>query len=269
MSVVIGATIQETWSVLSAPRIINMAHKNQKDDQFKTLMVYIKRMQSRYFHALCAFNAYEGLREAAAPNIVGKSKAAGNVRTMDRYRNFFVITQEALRYYFFIELGKLFDASKQSLHIDKVVNFTESNIKKLTVDAFKEYNQDRQLLEEITARYKGVEHSDLVVIRDLLNKQKNTIEKLKTFRDSWVAHDDANKPQQPKISSQEIKELFDTLKKILNTISGKLNNETWSYSHVESDVKRHVGLVIDHLDRYEPYRLKEIEEKYKKLRKTK
>jgi len=249
-----------------------MTNKNQKDDQFRTLMAYIKRMHSRYFHALCAFHAYEGLREAAAPNIVGQPKAAENVNAMDRYKNFFVIAQEALRYYFFIELGKLFDVSNQSLHINKVVNFTESNIKKLTVDAFKEYNQDRQLLEELTERYKGIEHSDLVVIRDLLNKQKGIIDKLKTFRDSWVAHDDANKPQQPSISAQEIKDLFDTLKKILNTISGKLNDETWSYSHVEGDVKNHVNLVINHLHRFEPYRLKEIDadikRKYKKLRKA-
>lgn len=250
-----------------------MTNKNQKDKEFNTLMAHIKRMQSRYFHALCAFHAYEGLREAAAPNIVGKSEATENVRTMDRYRNFFVIAQEALRHYFFIELGKLFDVSNQSLHINKVVNFTESNIKKLTIDAFKEYNQDRKLLKELTERYKGVEHSDLTVIKDLLDKQKSTIEKLKTYRDSWVAHDDANKPRLPKISSEEVKDLFDTLKKILNTISGKLNDETWSYSHVEGDVKNHVSLVIDHLRRYEPYRLKEIDadikKKYKALRKPK
>lgn len=250
-----------------------MANKNQKDEQFRTLMDYIKRMQNRYFHALCAFHAYEGLCDAVAPNIVGKSKAAENVRTMDRYRNFFVITQETLRHYFFTELGKLFDASSQALHINKVVNFTESNIKKLTIDAFKEYNQDRKLLKELTERYKGIEHSDLTAIKGSLDKQKVIIEKLKTYRDSWVAHDDANKPQLPRISSEEIKGLFDTLKKILNTISGKLNNETWSYSHVEDDVKDHVNLVIDHLCRFEPYRLKEIDadikKKYNALRKPK
>lgn len=244
-----------------------MTNKNQNDKEFNSLMAHVKRMQSRYFHALCAFYAYEGMREIAAPNIVGKTKAAENVKTMDRYRNFFVITQEALQHYFFLELGKLFDASNQSLHINKVINFTESNLKKLTIDAFKEYNQDRQLLKELTERYKGVGHSDLAVIKGLLDKQKSTIEKLKTYRDSWVAHDDAKKPQRPIISAQEVKDLFDTLKKILNTISGKLNDETWSYSHVEGDVKRHVGLVIDHLNRFEPYRLKEIEEKYEKLRK--
>lgn len=241
-----------------------MINKNQKDKEFNTLMAHIKRMQSRYFHALCAFYAYEGMREIAAPNIVGKAKAAENVETMDKYRNFFVIAQEALQHYFFLELGKLFDASNQSLHINKIINFTESNLKKLTVDAFKEYNQDRQLLKELTERYKGVEHSDLAVIKDLLDKQNSTIEKLKTYRDSWVAHDDAKKPQRPSISSQEVKDLFDILKKILNTISGKLNDETWSYHHVEGDVKNHVNLVIDHLRRFEPYRLKEIDDDIKK-----
>lgn len=237
---------------------------NQTNKEFSTLMAQIKRMQSRYFHALCAFYAYEGMLEIAAPNIVGESEARENVKTMDKYRNFFVIAQEALQHYFFLELGKLFDASNQSLHINKVVNFTQSNLKKLTVDAFKEYNQDRQLLKELTERYKGIKHSDLIVIKDLLDKQKSTIEKLKTYRDSWVAHDDAKKPHRPVISAQEVKDLFDTLKKILNTISGKLNDETWSYLHVEGDVKSHVNLVIDHLRRFEPYRLKEIDIKLKK-----
>lgn len=229
------------------------------DNEYSILMLHLKKLHSRYFHALCAFYAYEGMLEIAAPNIVGDSEAKENVKTMDKYRNFFVIAQEALQHYFFLELGKLFDASNQSLHINKVVNFTESNLKKLTVDAFKEYNQDRQLLKELTERYKGIEHSDLDIIKDLLDKQKSTIQKLKTYRDSWVAHDDAKKPQRPVISAQEIKDLFDTIKKILNTISGKLNDETWSYSHVEGDVKNHVNLVIDHLRRFEPYRMKEID----------
>jgi len=207
--------------------------------------------------------------EIAAPNIVGESEAKENVKIMNKYRNFFVIVQESLQHDFFLELGKLLDASNQSLHINKVVNFTENNLEKLTVDAFKAYNQDRQLIKELTERYKGVEHSDLVIIKNLLDSQKSTIEKLKTYRDSWIAHDDAKKPQRPIINVQEVKDLFDVLKKILNTISGKLNDETWSYHHVEQDVKRDVNLVIDHLRRFEPYRLKEIEIKLdKKYKKT-
>jgi len=47
------------------------------------------------------------------------------------------------------------------------------------------------------------------------------------------------------------------------SITGRLNSESWTYSHVENDVKRHVKLVVDHLRRFESYRLKEIEEKYR------
>lgn len=232
-------------------------------------MSHLKILHSRYYHALCTFYAYEGMLEIAAPNIVGESEAKENVKIMNKYRNFFVIVQESLQHDFFLELGKLLDASNQSLHINKVVNFTENNLEKLTVDAFKAYNQDRQLIKELTERYKGVEHSDLVIIKNLLDSQKSTIEKLKTYRDSWIAHDDAKKPQRPIINVQEVKDLFDVLKKILNTISGKLNDETWSYHHVEQDVKRDVNLVIDHLRRFEPYRLKEIEIKLdKKYKKT-
>ncbi len=234
-----------------------------KNTEFKTLMSYIKKLQSRYFHALSAFYAYEGMKEAAAPNVVGPSRAKANVKTMDKYRNFFVPTQEALRTYFFLELGKLLDVSDQSLHINKIVNFTESKLKHLTIDAFTEYNQDRQLLKELTERYKGLQYSDLALIRKMLEKQNKAIKKAKTYRDKWLVHDDVRKPKLPSISAAEVKELFKTIEKILNTISGKLNDETWMYHHVENNAKHHVALVIDYLSRFEPYRLKEIQKKYK------
>jgi len=67
----------------------------------------------------------------------------------------------------------------------------------------------------------------------------------------------------PSITGEEIRTLFEVLAKILNSITGRLNSESWTYSHVESDVKDHIKLVVNHLRRFEPYRLKEIEEKYR------
>ena len=85
---------------------------------------------------------------------------------------------------------------------------------------------------------------------------------IETYRDKWLAHDDKKKPKIPSITGEEIKSLFEVLAKMLNTITGRLNSESWSYSQVEDDVKHHVRLVVDHLRRFEPYRLKEIEKEY-------
>jgi len=241
-----------------------MADEQLKTTEFKTLMDYAKAMHRRYFHALSAFYAYEALCEVAAPNVVGESEAHENVKVIGSFKNFFLPAKEALRIYFFLELAKMFDSSKQALHINKILNFTESNLKNLTVEAFKEYNknQDRTFLEELTKEYKDMAYADLVTIREMLDKHKTTLEKLDIYRNKWLAHDDIKKPELPAISGEEIKDLFDVLAKMLNSITGQLNSESWMYSHIEDDVKDDVRLVIDHLRRFEPYRLKEIEEEY-------
>ena len=219
----------------------------QRSTEFKTLMDYAKEMHSRYFHTLSAFYAYEALCEITAPNIVGKYEAEENAKTIRRYNNFFLPARESLRVYFFLELAKMFDSSKQSLHINKILNFTESNITNLTLDAFKEY--------------KGINYADLVSIKALLDNHEVALNKLDVYRNKWLAHDDINKPELPSINQGEIKNLFKILAKILNTITSQLNSESWTYSHIENDVKHHTRLVIDHLRRFEPYHIKEIDEK--------
>jgi len=244
--------------------LLKMENK-QKSTEFKTLMDYAKEMHHRYFRALSAFYAYEGLREVLATNIVGQSEAEENAKTIGKYSGLFTPSQEALRVYFFLELAKMFDSSKEALHIYKIFNFTESNLKNLTVDAFKEYNQNqpRAFLETLVNEYKGMAHKELIAIKEMLNDHKTTLEKLDKYRNKWLAHDDINKPETPSITGEEIKALFEALAKMLNSITGRLNSESWTYSHVENDVKHHVRLVVDHLRRFEPYRLKEIEEKYR------
>lgn len=71
------------------------------NSEFKNLMEYAKEMHRRYFFALSAFYAYEGLREIIAPNVVGQNEAEKNVKTIGRYKDFFNPAKEALRIYFF------------------------------------------------------------------------------------------------------------------------------------------------------------------------
>lgn len=230
--------------------------------EFNMLIKYIDKLRHRYYKTICAFYAYEGLREAKALNILCIPEAEANVKIINDYKNFFSSAEEALRVYFFIELAKLFDASNQSLHINKVVNFTESNLEHLTVEAFKEHNteQGREFLNNLTEEYKGVAHTDLVEIREALEAHSEALGKLRTYRDKWLAHEDINKPKLPDITGTELHSLFEVLAKILNSLTSQLNSSSTLWDHVERDVKHHVKLLIDHLRRFEPYRLKEIEE---------
>lgn len=229
--------------------------------EFTTLIEHLKKLCFRYYRALTAFYAFEAMVEATDVSIVGKEEAEANAEIINRFKNFLLPAKESIRVYFFIELAKLFDVSKQSLHINKVVNFSDSNITHLNVEAFKGHNaaQPREFLESLVKEYKGVDRKDLEEIRADLEKHKDVIERLKIYRDEWLAHDDINRNEPPTITGKELKALFEVLAKILNIFTSKLNSEGWMWDHVERDTKHHVKLVIEYLRRFEPYRINEIE----------
>ncbi|OIO08503.1 hypothetical protein COS23_01825 [bacterium (Candidatus Moisslbacteria) CG02_land_8_20_14_3_00_36_53] len=229
--------------------------------EFKTLFEYLKNLRSRYFHALSAFYIYEGLLELSAPNIIGTKEAEENVKTLSRFKNFFIMSKEALRVYFFLELAKLFDESKQSLHINKIVNFAGSNIKSLSKNDFLEFHQGRTFISELFKQYKAIDKNDLIEIKNKIKKHEKTIKKLDDYRNQYLAHEDKKK-KQISINSGEIQNLFKLIADILNLFSSRLDFSTTMYSHVEKECKEDTKRVVDYLKRFEPYRLKEIEKKY-------
>lgn len=233
-------------------------------EEFKKLMAYIDELRSAYCATLSAFYTYKALREATDPDVNEASRATENGAIMSTFTSFFTPTKEALRVYFFIELAKLFDSSNQSLHIEKVINFTESNIKHMTVDAFEEYNskQPRAFLDELVKAYRGISHADLVEIRNLLSAHSASLEKLRTYRDKWLAHNDIKKPDLPTINEDELRSLFAILEKILNVLTSNLNGSSSTWSHIERNAQDHTHMVLNYLHRFEPYRRKEIENEY-------
>lgn len=231
--------------------------------EFNKTILYIKKMEDRYFFALSTFHAYEGLKELLAPNIVGQEAAEENVKIFKRFNNFLNPSKEALRVYFLLELAKLFDISDQSLHITKIVNYTQSNISKLTVNDFVEYSQDREFLQDLIKNYRGLKNDDLLSIKSEIEKNEDIINKIKNYRDQYLAHDDTKKIE-VSITKEEIMALFNLIEKILNIFSLKLISSTSMYDHVERDAKNQTKMLIDHLKRFEPYRKKEIEDAYQK-----
>jgi hypothetical protein len=243
------------------------------ESHFPRIMKYLKDIKSRYFRAFSAFHVFETLQEAIAINVVGKERAEQNLEVINKFKDFFLISKESLRVYFFLELAKLFDTSGKSLQINKIINITESNISKLTVDDFEDFNKDRQLIAELIKGYKGITHNNLNEIRKILTKEQPIIDKLKVYRDKWLAHDDIDKPETPAISSLELRSLFDSFAKIMNIFSTNMNHESTIWNHIEESSKFDTQYVLDYLYRFEKYRIQEIEgqagkelEKFNKLR---
>jgi len=229
--------------------------------EFKTLFEYLKNLHSRYFHALSAFYIYESLLELSAPNIIGTKEAEENVKTLNWFKNFFIISKEALRVYFFLELAKLFDESKQSLHINEIVNFAENNIKNLSKNDFLEFHQGKTFISELFQQYKAIDKNDLIEIKNKIKKHEEIIKKLDNYRNQYLAHEDKKK-KQISINSGEIQNLFKLIADILNLFSSRLDFSTTMYSYVEKECKEDTKRVVDYLKRFEPYRLEKIEKKY-------
>jgi len=230
--------------------------------EFKNLISYLNKLKSRYFHALSAFFVYKTLDELNALNIVGNKEAQENVDVINRYKNFFIPSKEALRVYFLLELAKMFDVSDKSLHITKIVNCAQSQIKKLTADDFKEFNQDRDFLKELIKNYEGISQKDIKEIKEILEENEDVLQRLKDYRNQYLAHDDIDK-EKILIGEDEINNLFEALGKIMNLISSKLNHSSSMWNHIEDNSKESTEMIFDHLKRFEPYRLKEINEQYK------
>lgn len=229
------------------------------ESNFPRIMEYLKETKSIYLRAFSAFHVFETLEEALKINIVGEEKAKQNQEVMSNFKNFFLTSKESLRVYFFLELAKLLDVSDKSLQINKIINITENNISKLTVNDFENYNKDRQLLEELVKGYKGITHENINEIRKTLKKEKNVISKIHTYRNKWLAHNDIKKPKIPTISSSELRSLFSSIEKIINLFTNNINYELTMWDHIEKSSKLETQVVLANLYKFEKYRTQEIE----------
>jgi hypothetical protein len=226
--------------------------------EFKTVMEYLKSIRDEYLEALYEFRVYQALRRLRAPNLFPKEKAEKNAAVMTRFVNFFGPVERSLFLSSLLGLARVFDESDQSLHINSILNYIGGNRKKLTREDFYEFNQGRQFLSDLYENYEGMTEKDLLSIKANLEKHKDVLEKLKSYRDQYLAHSDKRKDE-IKITFDEIETLFKLAEESLNLFTQKLNDSSTMYSHIEDQCMGDTESVLDFLDRFEPYRRKEIE----------
>lgn len=215
-------------------------------DEIKTLLSYLADLKTIYINAVCSFHVYESLRENSADNIVGKEQAEKNVKAMNAYAGFFSVTTQALRVHCLIELAKLFDGATQSLHLNKIVNYAESNIKGLSKEHFLKFHEGRKFLDELFQQYVAMKPEDIQKIRTDLEKYGAIIAKLNAYRDQHLAHNDKHK-QPVNITVDEIKELFKLIEEILNLFNLRLDFSTTVYGPIKRDCKAETTALIETL----------------------
>lgn len=219
--------------------------------EYETLQEFIKRLRGLHQEAYCAFKVYEQLNELRAPNILGQEEADNNAAAMSGLTGFFTSAERALNLHFLITTAKIFDYSKDSLRLEKIINFAEQNQKKLTVEDFQEFHKDRQYIEELVAKYEGINRNTLLDVSKRLKEAGPIIVKLKDHRDTMLAHENLKKKSIKPISYAEIEKLLELSHDILNIFSSKTSHETTSYSMLERQSIDDTQLVIKIIRAYE------------------
>lgn len=223
--------------------------------EFETLFNYAKKLRSRYINTLSSFKIFEGFNKLSAPNIVGKKKAEKNVKVFNSFKYFFITTKEASRCYFLIELAKFFDIQKKSLTIDKVIDYAEKSVAKLTKQDFLDYHDGRQILPELFDQYKQLSLFDLKKVRKRLNRNREVVRKLKMYRNKYLAHDDIEKIKIG-ISAKEIKVLLNIVKSVIGLLYNKLDFSVNSYINFEQGPIRDIDSMMENLIKFKEHSLK-------------
>ncbi len=227
-------------------------------NHFSDLAKHLENLMDQLSSAHMSFAIYDAMMEQKAPNILGQEKAEDNVKTMNRYNHFFGPIEWTVFVYAILTLAKFFDKDSRSLSIYKIIKLIRTHRDELTANDFKEHYRNRVGVEGLSKAYKGVTDDQLNNIEDKIQENNLLLEKLKTLRDQYFAHNDINKIE-VKISPGEILELFKLVEEIMQKISYAVMFETWSFKHLSGTCKDDTSALIDHLRRFEPYRLKEIE----------
>ncbi len=212
---------------------------------------------------LSALSIYDCLCALPAQKKVGKKKAVRNVKTINNFGYFFMTTKEACRCFFLIELAKFFDKSERnkSLTVYQVLSYSEKNIKNLSEKHFLEYHKDRKIIPEIFVGYKELSLADLEKMEKKIENKNPIIKKIKDYRDKYLAHDDLDKFE-IEITKKDVKQVLNLLKSFIALFYLKLDFASNLYNNFTETPYDETKLVVEYLQNYEKYRLKEIEEKY-------
>lgn len=223
----------------------------------------VQQLRKRYLNTIASHTIFNQFNRLIASNVVGTRKAEKNAKTFGSYTYFFGITKEATRCYFLIELAKFFDPPKprnETRTVRWVLEYAEKNIHRLTEKDFKIYHAGRQIIPEIFASYKQLELADLKRFRKRLARSEHIIERLKTYRDQNLAHDDIKKIT-VNFTVREMKTLLIIVKDIIELFYNKLEFASNSYRNFEKEPIVEINRLVKSLAEHERQRLEEIERK--------
>lgn len=241
----------------------NNMTKTPEELHFDKLIGYAKTLRNRYLNALAAQAIFDQLNNANLINKIGKKKANQNVKIIGYHPYFFLTTKEATRCYFLIELAKFFDTDKrmQSLTLKTVITYAEDNLSSFSTENFWLYHKDRHIFPELFANYKPLTNNDLALFKKRLNNNKDRIERLKTYRDKWLAHDDLEKIKVD-ITKKDVATLMKIIQDMVDLLHFKLEFSSVDYRNYKENPRNEVDSVLSKLVEHEKQRIEALEKQY-------
>lgn len=210
---------------------------------FEKLWEMLHKKHGDIYQAHQHFLVWKELKKTFAPNVVWIKKAEKNAITFNRFIRFFWASLEANRIIFALELSKFFDKTTDSFSIYKIINFTRSNIKSFNEINYKEFNKEK-LLENI--RYKQIDETLLRNIESKLEKESDSINRLRDLRNTRLAHAQYQE-EDISLTIREIDELFILASEVLNELSLRLNKQEWLHFHWEWDINNELSRIFNTL----------------------
>ncbi|MCS7092371.1 MAG: hypothetical protein NZM26_03405 [Patescibacteria group bacterium] len=126
------------------------------------------------------------------------------------------MAERALGSYLFIELAKFFDKGHKSLSIYKVGSICEK-----------------------------IKSSNVLEV--LTDEQGGIVERIRNFRNKWLAHEDIVQPRLPRIAHRDVEELLNQISKILNKISREISEGVWLHDYQEGVVQGDIDRLFEDL----------------------
>lgn len=210
-------------------------------------MSHIGELRKLYLESLCAWRCYRALDNSRTISAIGKETAEANAEAMQRFSTYFPISIQAVHVLALLDLAKIFDRADQSLHLRYVLGYIARHREKFSRDAFRQFNEGRIYLDELYENYKGMTVSDIRKAEHEFKAHEALIEKLKEYRDQYLAHRD-RAPQKVGFSFEEIESLFALAEKLLNLFTAKLDDSTTLFDRIGEDVERDVEYLLTALD---------------------
>lgn len=244
---------------------MNIRGNTFSQKRFEELTAVVEKLRERFLLTLASDKIFKQLSALRNSKVVGKRRAERNAKVFKNYLYFFNTIHEASRCYFLVELSKFFDplrARNETRTIYWVLNYSERYIAHFNKNVFLSFYNEKQVKQEAFRHYIPLHLRDIKKLRRRLKIHQLKIEKLRTYRDKYLAHDDLRK-QVVDLKNHEIKVLVRIIHDVIELFYNKLKFSSNSYHNFEEEPLRDLKRLFDNLAKYEVIRLEEIQKRYK------